>query len=1126
MKKFLRDITLTLVILCLIMGIGAALTLHYLVVQAPAPEMAEERIAALLGQESPVFYSDGVTQFGVLFEEIHRKYIKYEDIPENFIKALVAAEDHRFFRHHGVDFIGIARATLANRKAGRVVQGGSTLTQQTAKNLFKRKARNLDAKLKELLQALRLEYRYPKEKILEFYCNQFYVSGNGNGLGVAARYFFDKEPSELTLVEAAFIAGSVKQPNHYNPFLQKNREDPIATKKRAMERVRYVLRQMQRRGMLSGEEFMAARMTDLEFRQGKMSFAQNATMDLVKEGLSSTFLTEYLEEQGIANIATSGARIITTIDKELQDKTVYALRRHLSSLDVLLRGYNRAEVQEEYAQLDYPGDADPIPGAFLFGSFAGQEADTGFLRIAFDGGHDGFIAPGGLDRLGDMVGGRKALRSRLQPGDRVYVSVRNERGANGEILLDLERYPKVEGGAIVLREGAIQALCGGMSHVHFNRATSARRPMGSAFKTFVYAAALQLGWSPADMLDNRRNVFPFMDQPYFPRPDHTSPFAEVSMNWAGVKSENLATIWLLYHLLDQQDTPALKEIAQRVGMAPKEVGDKPESVEEFKKRMQAEFGINVSPGMVDQAAYDATVRRLKADFLFAGDKGEYRRLSRLPYGYNHDKYAAMARSGKLGSNPGDTQRHVGLLYPNYLGIRARLQQMIAYREYARRYRPPVDPDMAFENPGYAAAMNETARRLNAMRGVVSPGGGLYRSGEAVIFSMREAAPAGWTPIDPGELQFQLATMDAAQEHAFWQNVLLEGMISAEAMARVEEQMQVERKRFDRSGGPYSLDVLCEVQNFRVMLGLQYTIHLARACGVESRLRPVLPLALGANVVTLSEMARVYEAMVTGNRYDPVETAEMVRLAGDAGGDRDGLSLIGRIITPDGREVYRREAWPMRVFDAASAGSIGSILQNVVAYGTGNSAARQVKVHSADAEREKKLARIKSLPLMGKTGTANEYRNAAFLGYVPVPAGDEATELDIAGGYTLGVYVGFDDNRPMARGGTRISGAKGALPAWNAIAQELVDRERMGDRLDVDKLRPGTPLALRYAEAEGQIFLPIAPGQGGAVIVGQAGARQRTSPPWPSILDTGTQEAGLFEPKRRFMPFWRHEEATE
>ena len=193
-----------------------------------------------------------------------------------------------------------------------MVQGGSTLTQQTAKNLFKRESRSLKAKIKELMQAFRLEYYFSKEKILEFYCNQFYVSGNGHGLGVAARYFFDKEPAELTLVETAFIAGCVKQPNYYNPFLKKNREDPIEARKRAMIRVRYVLGQMREKGMLSAEEFAVARTTELEFRQGKMSYGQNATMDLLKEGLGSPILMEFLEENGISNISTSGARIITT----------------------------------------------------------------------------------------------------------------------------------------------------------------------------------------------------------------------------------------------------------------------------------------------------------------------------------------------------------------------------------------------------------------------------------------------------------------------------------------------------------------------------------------------------------------------------------------------------------------------------------------------------------------------------------------------------------------------------------------------------------------------------------------------------------------------------------------------
>jgi len=154
-------------------------------------------------------------------------------MPQAFVNAMVASEDTRFFSHIGFDAVGIIRAALKNLQARKVVQGGSSLTQQTAKNLFKRTDRSLQAKLKELLYALRLEYHYPKEKIFEFYANQFFVSGNGHGLGVAARYYFDKMPEELTLVECAFIAGSVKRPNFYNPFIKKTDEDEAEARRQA-----------------------------------------------------------------------------------------------------------------------------------------------------------------------------------------------------------------------------------------------------------------------------------------------------------------------------------------------------------------------------------------------------------------------------------------------------------------------------------------------------------------------------------------------------------------------------------------------------------------------------------------------------------------------------------------------------------------------------------------------------------------------------------------------------------------------------------------------------------------------------------------------------------------------------
>ncbi len=1134
--KTLRYIFLSLFAVLVLAVLGGAAFLYYQIALAPAPEMAEERISEILGQESPVFYSDGVTQFGVLFEDIHRRYLKYEDIPKTFVNALVASEDNQYFNHFGVDLPGIARALFANYKAGKIVQGGSTITQQTAKNLFKRESRSIPAKIKELVQAFRLEYRYSKEKILEFYCNQFYVSGNGHGLSVAARYFFDKEPAELSLVEAAFIAGSVKRPNYYNPFLQKNREDPIEAKKRAMERVRYVLQQMLKERMISQDEFVAARTTEIEFKQGKMSYEQNATMDLVKEGVSSPILAEYLEDNGISNISTSGARIITTIDKELQQKTVRALRSQLSQLDVVLRGYSRAEVQKEYAELGYSGDEDIAPGAFVFGTFTGADAANGMLGVQLAGERQAFLAPDGFDNLAGSLAihrqgpwakagaaQKNALRAQLQPGDRIYVSVRENPGPNGELLVDLERYPKVEGGAIVLQQGAIRAMSGGMSNVHFNRATSARRLMGSAFKPFLYAAALQLGWSPVDMLNNRRNVFIFMDQPYFPRPDHTSPFTDVSLSWAGVTSENLASVWLLYHLTDRLELPALREIAQQVGMAPKADGAKQESYEQYKKRMQSEFGLWVSKGMVDQAAYDAAVRSLRTDFLFAGNQQEYDRLTRLPYGYNFSKYAGIVRANRGGDKAADVQSNAGLLFPSFLGIRSRLPQMMAYREYVHSYKPIVDPDMAFDNPEFATAISESERALRQPEGGAN--GALYRTGTgAVIFSLRSDVPADWLAISPHDLQAQFTIMGAAGEHAFWQRVLLEGVLSAESLAQVEQRMQEEGRRFDINRA-YSLDVLSELRDFRVMLNLQYLIHLARACGVESTIEPVLSLPLGSNVVTLSELARVYEAIITGNRYDPADSEVMNRLEGENRVDRDGPSLIDRIVTPDGREVYNRKAYATRIFDGRTSAAISSVLQNTVAYGTGKYAANNVALHSTDPGREKQLAQIKqALPLMGKTGTANEYRNAAFFGYVPVLAEDDPSVLSLENGYTVGVYTGYDINEPMVQGAARIGGSRGALPAWSAIAQALIDYEQIGDRLDMADLQFNTGLPLRYPEVQ-QTFLPVDPKQGGAVIRGKAGLRQQDAPSFPASLDVGSQDKGVFEPQRNFLPFWRTKEAN-
>ncbi len=221
MNKFVK-ITVAFFLVALICCIP-----FYIVVFKILPERDPDNlfnrtnILQVLSGETRVFYEDGETLLGAFFDANHRVYVPYGDIPVNLINALVAAEDSRYWTHNGYNFKGFMRAMFNNIKARRFGQGGSSLTQQAVKNIFGREERSVKEKLKEFLNALRMEKHFSKEDILEFYLNQFHVSGTGKGVAIAAQYFFNKELKDLTLAECAFIAGSVKGPFNYDPCIQR-----------------------------------------------------------------------------------------------------------------------------------------------------------------------------------------------------------------------------------------------------------------------------------------------------------------------------------------------------------------------------------------------------------------------------------------------------------------------------------------------------------------------------------------------------------------------------------------------------------------------------------------------------------------------------------------------------------------------------------------------------------------------------------------------------------------------------------------------------------------------------------------------------------------------------------------
>lgn len=1137
MRRFFRFILKTFFFFSFLGLLAAAGTLgwvYYLVTEVPSPEMTQENISSILGHESPVYYRDGKEKLGVLFEDIHRQYLKYDQLPEKFINAIIAAEDDQFFNHYGIDFFGIARAMIANFKAGRIVQGGSTITQQTAKNLFKRESRSYEAKLKEMLLALRLEYRFSKEQILEFYCNQFYVSGNGHGLGVAARYYFNKEPNQLTLLEAAFIAGSVKQPNYYNPFIKTDSDDALKARSRAKNRAHYVLGNMLKLGMISQSEYDDAvkKENDIIFNRGKTRFALNTIMDLVKEGLESKVITNALQEHGINNISTSGARIISTVDHTLQTETLYSLRRDLSRLDVRLRGYNREEVQLEYQ--DQKGDREIIKKAFLFGTIKDIDAtdpEQPVISVSFGPKHpEGFIDRKGLERiLVALVKYRKQrwtkpekkdlkeLLTRLQPGDKIYVSVREVDFFDGTPTLDLERYPELQGAALVLQQGMIRAMAGGMKNRFFNRAVSAKRVMGSTFKTFLFAAALQLGWSPLDKLDNQRNMFLFLQEPYFPRPDHKSPFDYVSMNWAGVKSENVAAVWLLYHLTDRLNPAQLLELATFLDMAPRVTQEKKETYQEFSSRMRDTFGIRITSDTLDRAAYELAIQKLEADFVFDGRTREYRQWQRLHYGLDFPKfrsriYQKLQQKGLKARQRSEYWTRISMLHDNFLQFKKVHQAVQKYRQYIEELPSWFGNPFAFFNqqPPEGAEKERPAGTLAQ-----------NQKGQ-LIYTLKSKLPESWQPVSDLALRQQLARLFSAKKEALWDNILLEGKVSSAGLKMVETQMRTEREALAAQKN-YSMEVLTALPDYRVMLGIQYLVRFGHECGISTQLDPVLSFPLGSNVVSLLEAVRMYETLVTGKNYAVELPHKSIDTETGPAQEQDGLAIIEQIVGADGEIIYARQTAATPVVDPKTSNEVINILHNVIRYGTGRYALKNVRLTSTDDERNTKLQQLDlPLPLMGKTGTANDFRNAAFLGYVPTKTGQEGNVLLTQGGYAVGVYAGFDDNDPMKKGSTRISGSQGALPTWSKIAQALYSLENVAEHLDpVDLAFEG--ISLKYSDT-GQYFTSVQHKNGGIRSGRNAGERTTINPNNPVALEHGTIRRNTgFTVERRFIPFWRNQQ---
>ncbi|MBY0517726.1 MAG: PBP1A family penicillin-binding protein [Bacteriovoracaceae bacterium] len=273
-----------------------------------------------LADYRPPMNSKIVARDGTVLLEIGketRDVVPFKDIPARVVGAFLAAEDDNFYNHSGVDYLGIARAFMVNLKEGRLVQGGSTITQQVAKSLLLSKERTLSRKIKDFLLAQKIEEKFSKEDILFLYLNQIYLGGGYYGVKSAVNGYFEKELKDATVAESALIAGLLVAPGRYSPYVS-----PMYAKRRQL----YVLKRMYETNKITEEEYEAAKKEDIKMRLRSTA------------GMKGGHFTDWVRQQVIAKVGeeeflTEGFEVVTTLDWSLQERAEKAVVQHVKELD-------------------------------------------------------------------------------------------------------------------------------------------------------------------------------------------------------------------------------------------------------------------------------------------------------------------------------------------------------------------------------------------------------------------------------------------------------------------------------------------------------------------------------------------------------------------------------------------------------------------------------------------------------------------------------------------------------------------------------------------------------------------------------------------------------------------------
>jgi penicillin-binding protein 1A len=448
-------------------------------------------------------YADDETLIAQFFVE-RRVLIPLARIPALLKGATLAVEDARFYSHEGIDVIGIARAAWSNMQAGEVVEGASTITQQVAKMLFLTHRKTVERKVREIILAMRMEHLLSKDEILEIYLNQTYYGHGAYGVEAASNVYFGKSVDDLTLDEAALLAGLPKAPTAYSPY---------HTPDRAMKRRAHVLRRMVEAGYITDAEEMRAQAATFHLRP-----RQETT---VKSPYFVEHVRRYLEEQyGSTLLYRGGLKVYTTLDPSLQEAAEVALRHGLIRNDQR-RGYRgplghlnvSRDVPTNWEivrQVPWPEEHSPLTALAHRVKAVVVAADDRRVQVRWEGG-EGMIPLEAMSWAytpnSDADNEKRRLRragDALKVGDVILADISVSGGQGKKTTLALAQEPIVQGALVALEPhtGYLRALVGGydFSRSQFNRATQAIRQPGSAFKPIIYATAIQRGISPARVM--------------------------------------------------------------------------------------------------------------------------------------------------------------------------------------------------------------------------------------------------------------------------------------------------------------------------------------------------------------------------------------------------------------------------------------------------------------------------------------------------------------------------------------------------------------------------------------------------------------------------------------------------